>query len=223
MNKSTDKNQQVVESQDPAERLLGWLRRNQRLVVGLVSVVVIVAAGAWFVFEYQGRKETAAQQALDQARFATRTGNLPLAATDLNRLIENYRGTAAASEAVILLGQVRLLQDEPTLAVEELRAAIAAGVDPQFEAGAHALLGTALENIGNLNDAAHEYERAAATAWYDFQRASYLNDAGRAYVEGGDTTSALAAYRRVVSDFADEPAALEAQVRIGEIEAGVEG
>jgi predicted negative regulator of RcsB-dependent stress response len=223
MNKSADRNQQVVESQDPAERLLGWVRKNQRLVVGLVSVVVIVAAGGWFFLEYQGRKETAAQQALDQARFATRTGNLPLAATDLSRLMENYRGTAAASEAVILLGQVRLLQSEPTLAVAELRAAIAAGVDPQFEAGAHALLGTALENIGNLSDAAREYERASSAAWYDFQRASYLNDAGRAYVEGGDTTNALAAYRRVVSDFGEEPAALEAQVRIGEIEAGLEG
>jgi predicted negative regulator of RcsB-dependent stress response len=223
MNKQADTNQQIVESQEPADRLLGWLRTNQRLVVGLVSVVVIIAAGIWFFFEYQGRKETAALQALDQARFATRTGNLPLAATDLSRLMDNYRGTTAASEAVILLGQVRLLQGEPTLAVEELRAAIAAGIDPQFEAGAHGLLGTALENIGNLVDAGREYERAAAAAWYDFQRASYLNDAGRAYVEGGDTTNALAAYQRVVDDFGEEPAALEAQVRIGEIEAGVEG
>lgn len=222
MSNNTEKNQ-VVESQDTAERLLSWLRTNQRTVVTVASLVVIVAAAGWFVVEYQGRKETAAQTALEQARFATRTGNLALAATDLGRLMDNYRGTAAASEAVIILGQVRLLQGEPTLAAEELRAALAAGVDPQFEAGAYGLLGTALENIGNSTEAARQYEEASEAAWYDFQRASYLNDAGRAYVEGGDTSAALAAYRRVVSEFGEEPAALEAQVRIGEIEAGLEG
>jgi predicted negative regulator of RcsB-dependent stress response len=213
----------VVESQDPAERLLAWLKKNQRLVIGAASVLVIAAAGVWFVLEYQGRKEAAAQQALEQARYATRTGNLPLAATDLSRLMDSYRGTAAASEAVILLGQVRLLQDEPTLAAEELRNALQRGVDPQFEAGAYGLLGTALENVGNLTEAARQYERASGAAWYDFQRASYLNDAGRAYVEGGDTTNALGAYQRVVDEFPEAPAAIEAEVRIGEIEADLGG
>lgn len=223
MSNNVEKNQQVVEAQDPAERLLVWLRKNQRTVVTVASIVVIAAAAGWFVLEYQGRKEAAAVTALDQARFATRTGNLALAATDLGRLMDNYRGTAAASEAVIILGQVRLLQGEPTLAAEELRAALADGVDPQFEAGAYGLLGTALENVGNSTEAARQYERASTAAWYDFQKASYLNDAGRAYVEGGDTSAALAAYQRVVDQFGEEPAALEAQVRIGEIEAGREG
>jgi TolA-binding protein len=220
--KSTEAIQeQQVTPKEPAERLLEWLKANQRSVVVVLSAVVIVAAGAWFLIEYGSRRELAAQRELEQARFATQSGNLPLAATDLSRLIGNYSGTTAASEAAILLAQVRLLQGEPSLAVEELRVALTE-IDPQFEAGAYHLLGTALENLGNMREAAEAYENAARTSWYGLVSAQYLNDAARAQSLAGDTSAAIQTYRRVSDEYSDAPSATEAEVRLGEILAGTE-
>ncbi len=220
MKKQTEEPQQLPKA-DTAERFVEWLNKNQRTVLAAVAIVVIVAAGAWFVLEYRSRKESAAAAALEQARFATQSGNLPLAATDLSRLIGTYGGTLAADEAVILLAQVRLLQNEASLAAEELRKSLSGGMAPQFRAGAYSLLGAALENMGNLSEAAKAYENAAGEAWYGFLAAQYLNDAGRAYTEAGDTTSAIAAYRRVIDEHADSPSVTESRVRLGELEAGL--
>ncbi len=227
MTKQTNKQHVVVNqevtAQEPADRALEWLKKNQRLLIAVASIVVIVGAGSWFLLEYGSRKEAAAQRALEQARFATQSGNLPLAATDLSRLIDNYGGTVAAGEATILLAQVRLLQDEETLAVQELRAALDAGLDPQFRAGAFHLLATALEDLGNLADAAQAYEDAATASWYGLVSAQYLNDAARAYGLAGDTASAIATYRRISQQYADAPSATEAQVRLGELLAATGG
>jgi TolA-binding protein len=176
----------------------------------------------WFLLEYGSRRERAAQRELEQARFASQSGNLPLAATDLSRLIGNYGGTTAASEATILLAQVRLLQGEPSLAVDELRVALPE-IDPQFEAGAYHLLGTALENLGNMREAAEAYANAANASWYGLVSAQYLNDAARAFSLAGDTTAAIQTYRRVSDEYSDAPSATEAAVRLGELLAAAEG
>ncbi len=213
----TDKRSDV--SKDPAERALEWIKRNQRVLIGLAAGLVIAASGLWFVLEYRGRKEAAAEQALEQARFATQSGNLALAASDLSRMIESYAGTRAGDEAVILLAQVRLVQGQASLAVDELRAAIGRGLDPQFQSGASSLLGVALEDLGNLSDAGKAYEDAAAAAWYDDLAAQYLNDAGRAYALAGDSARAIASYERVVRDYPAVQAVTEAKVRLTELRA----
>ncbi|UCG87431.1 MAG: hypothetical protein JSW71_02485, partial [Gemmatimonadota bacterium] len=75
------------------------------------------------------------------------------------------------------------------------------------------------EQTGNHSEAAHEYLTAAGEAWYDFLEAQYLLDAGRVLVIAGDTTTALNTYQRVISDFGDTQQAVEARVRLGELEA----
>jgi predicted negative regulator of RcsB-dependent stress response len=144
-------------------------------------------------------------------------GNLPLAASDLSRLVESYSGTRAADEASILLAQVRLGQGEAQTAVAELRAAIAAGLEEQFLASAHGLIGAAFEQQGQMDGAADAYLLAADAAWYGFLAAQYLHDAGRALVAGGDTARAADVYERLLQDHPDSPGATEAQVRLAEL------
>ncbi len=172
--------EQAAQHHDPADRLLSWVKVRQRQVTWAVVALVGVAGSIWFVTTYQRNKERAAIGALESARRAAQSGNLPLAASDLSRVVSTYRGTLAGDEAVILLGQVRLQQGQPDLAAQEVQAAIGRGVASQFRAQAHGLLGTALEELGDHGQAAQAYENAAAEAWYDFMAAEYLNDAGRA-------------------------------------------
>jgi tetratricopeptide (TPR) repeat protein len=186
-----------------------------------VAAVAAVALAVWFVLEYSERKELAATNALDEARIALQSENLPLAASDLSRIVVTYGGTVAADEATIVLAQVRLQQDQPTVAADEIRDALARGLRPQFEAAALGLLGTALEEIGNHSEAAETFERASQATWYDYVAAQYLSDAGRAFVAARDTARAIAAYERILGEYEDAPVGREARVRLAELRAAM--
>ncbi len=210
---------QGVPHKDAGERLVDWVQHHRRAVLGGVAAIAVIAIAGWFTIEYRRSKEEAASQALAQARFASQSGNLPLAANDLSRVISQFAGTSAADEAVIILAQVRLLQEQPHLAAEELRATVG-GLSGQFKAPAYGLLGAALENTGNMADAASAYEDAARTSWYGSVSAQYLNDAARAWWAAADTTRAITTYEKVLSDYPESASAVEARVRIAELRAG---
>lgn len=177
-----------------------------------------LAAGAvWFAISAKQRREAFAARALGSARGAIQAGNLPLAASDLSRLVQSYGGTAAADEASILLAQVRLRQGEAPTAAEELQTAIEKGLDAQYLASAHGLVGAALEQQGQMKAAGDAYLQAGEAAWYDFLAAQYLNDAGRAMEAAGDSAMATQIYERVLREYPDAPSATEARVRLAEL------
>ena len=211
--------EKTARHQDPAVRFLEWAKTSQRQLTWAIIAVAGVAVAIWFVTTYQRNKERAAIIALENARTAAMSGNLPLAASDLSRVVSTYRGALASDEATILLAQVRLQQSQPQLAAQELQTAIGQGLASQFRAQAYGLLGTALEELGDHGQAAVAYESAAGEAWYDFLAAEYLNDAGRAHGTAGDTSRAIDAYRRVVTDYEATQGAAEAAVRLAELEA----
>lgn len=215
---SADTTQQHPQA-DAGKQLVEWVTKHRRTVVLGVAAVAAAILVVWFVLEYGRRKEVAATNALNDARGAVQAGNLPLAASDLSRIVDTYGGTVAADEATILLAQVRLQQEQPTVAADELRDALARGLGAQFEAPALGLLGTALEDIGNYRDAAEAYERASAASWYDFVAAQYLSDAGRSFVAARDSARAIAAYEQILSEHEEAPAAAEARVRLAELRA----
>lgn len=206
-------------AQDVGTRLVTWIQNNGRTVTAGVVGIAIVAVSVWFVTEYQRRKAQQAGVALDNARVAVQSGNLPLAASDLTRLIATYRGTSASDEAVLLLGRVRLEQDQPSVAAEELQGALGRGLSAEFRAPIEALLGAALENLGDHTQAGQAYENAASTTWYDFVAAQYLLDAGRAYSAAGDTIRAIEVYERVIAEHKEAPAEREARLRLAELKA----
>src|SRR4051794_2847158 len=86
-----------------------WYRDRRRLSVVAVALLTAVAIVAWFLLASGNRKEQFAARSLNQARAAAEAGNLPLASSELQRLITTYKGTDAASEAVIALNQVRMV------------------------------------------------------------------------------------------------------------------
>ena len=209
------------EAPDRGQQTIEWIAKYRRQVTGTLAAVIVITAGVWMTVQYQRNKGAQADRSLNEARVAAQSGNLPLAASDLSRLIATHGGTAAADEAFILLAQVRLIQDEPSLAVQELRGALSGGLETQFRAPAYGLLGTAEEQLGNMAAAGEAYERAAEESWYTFLEAQYLSDAGRVYWAAGDTTRALEAYERVLSEFEDSPSSTEARVRLGELRAAI--
>jgi hypothetical protein len=129
------------------ERVAAWSRAHQKITSWAGTLVVIGAILFVWNVSSNRRSEAIAGRQLQGARYAFENQNLPLAASELARVTENYSGTNAAAEARLLLGQVRLLQGQPQQAVELLRD-FAPRAGGAFQAQAYGLLGGAYENLG---------------------------------------------------------------------------
>lgn len=205
----------ATEAATPVSRLQASKRRA---MAGGIAVAVI-ALGVWFVVTSGRRKEEFASRVFSQALATAEKGNLPQASADLQRVIQTYAGTEAASEAVLALNQIRMASGQTELAAANLNEFVARKPAPRFAAPAYGLLGVAQENTKKFAEAAAAYEQAAAMAEVAFVKASYLVDAGRAYRLAGKAQDAIRVYRTVVEKYPDAPATVEAQVRLGELTA----
>jgi predicted negative regulator of RcsB-dependent stress response len=190
---------------------------NRYLLAG--GTVVLLALIGWFVVLSGQRKEAFASRALDEARSVAEQGNLPLAASDLQKVVTTYAGTRAAQEAVITLNQVRLVNGQTELAAVGLQEFLKAGPDAHYKAPAYSLLGRALENSRRPADAAEAYLNASAAAEVDYLRADLLLDAARAFTDAGQRDKAIEAYRRIVKDYSKTSSRAEAEVRLAELTA----
>ena len=204
-----------------ARRLVQWAK-GHRQATAYLGIIVGVGA-VLFVWNLWTTRtaERAAGARLEQARLAVDSKNFRLAASELSQLVANYSGTHAAQQATILLAQVHLGQGQNQLAIDVLKR-FAPDADRAYRAQAYGLLGAAYENVAHPKEAAEAYGRAAGVARFPFLRAQFLSDAGRAWLAGGDTTQALAAYRAIVATGDSTGAAMEAKVRIGELTRGAE-
>jgi outer membrane protein assembly factor BamD (BamD/ComL family) len=197
-----------------------WYRDRNRQLAAVAIAVALAALVAWFVVTSDKRKEEFAQRSLNQARAAAEAGNLPLASSELQKLIQTYKGTDAASEAVIVLNQVRLVNGQAELAAIGLRDYLTTKPARQYVAPANGLLGAALENSRKWADAGDAFKRASDAADVEYLKARYLVDAGRAYTEGGRKEDAIAAYRTLIQRYPKSSSMTEAQVRLSELTGG---
>ena len=197
-----------------------WYRDRKRLLVGAAVALVLLAVVGWVVWSSERRKEEFAARSLNQARAAAEAGNLPLASSELQRLIETYRGTDAATEAVITLNQVRMVNGQSELAAVGLREFLQRDPPAKYRAPAYGLLGTALENAKRPAEAAEAFRNAAQAADVEYLKSRYLLDAGRAYRAAGKQDEAHASYRAVIDSFPKSVAVTEAKVRLAELTDG---
>ncbi len=197
-----------------------WYRDKRRLAGAVTLGLLLLGVVAWLVVSSGRRKEEFAARSLNQARATAEAGNLPLASSELQRLIDTYRGTDAATEAVITLNQVRMVNGQSELAAVGIRDFIAKKPARKYLAPAYGLLGTALENSKRPGEAAEAFTNASKSADVDYLRARYLIDAGRAYRSAGKTAEAAAAYREVIQKLPKSASFTEAQVRLAEMTDG---
>lgn len=202
-----------------SERLVAWVKSHRQISSWSGAILVVGAVLFLWTMSTKRRSEEIAGRNLAGARFAFDNQNLPLAASELAKLIAEYSGTHAAEEGRLLLANVRLTQGQPQQAVSVLKD-YADGAGRAYQAQAYSLLGAAFENMGRPREAGDAYEKGSAAARLDFLRAQLLADAGRAWTAAGDTARALTDYRRVVKDFSKEAAAVEARVRVAELTKG---
>src|SRR5207244_5697239 len=96
-----------------SDRVAAWIQGHRRLTSWASTVVVVGALLFIWTMSTKRRAEEIASRNLAGARFAFDNQNLPLAASELAKVIEDYSGTNAAQEGRLLLANVRLLQGQP--------------------------------------------------------------------------------------------------------------
>ena len=206
-----------TQATDPME----WMRKNRRLLTVALIVAVVLVGGVWLTMVTERRKEAAGQQALNVARAAFDAYNLPAAAAGFQEISQAFAGTRAASEAILSLNQVRLINGQNELAIVALRDFLSSGPGDVYEVPAAALLAAALENDNRQSEAAEAFVRAAEGARVEYLKAEYLLSAGRAYMTAGMAEEAAAAFQTILEDYPETPSRSEAAVRLSEIEPGV--
>lgn len=197
--------------------------QNQRLLVTGGGGLLLAAAVGYFVVASGKRKEEFAARTLEQAQAAADAGNVPLASSELQKVITTYKGTGAASEAVLALNQIRLHNDQAELAVSNLKEFMGTNPDPRYGVPAAGMLAAALESAKRWTEAGDAYMQAAEKAQQDYLKATYLNAAGRVYALGGQADKAIKAYGTVLAKYAETPGLVEAQLRLAELTDGKQG
>ncbi len=150
----TSRKSQDLRLDDSADNIADWFRTHARHVGFGAIAVIAVAAVLYFVRSSNETKEMAAARSLSEAQRSVGSGNLPLAAADLQRLSTRYGSTRAGKEGQILLAQVQLQMGNVDSALRTLEGVGAAGV---LQASVHSLRGAALEQSGKHAEAAAEY------------------------------------------------------------------
>lgn len=208
------------DSDSLGHRFMAWFRAHPKVAAGLGGAVVVVLLGAWLSIEIGQRRQLRAAEALDRARNVAESGNLPLAANQLQQLVETFRGTEAASEAVVTLNQVRMVNGQSQLAVVGLQDYLKTNPKPIYKVPAQGLLGEALENANRPAEAAAAYMGAAHDADLDYLKAQYLLSAARAYRNAGQVPEAVKALQEIVDKYGETTAVTEAKVRLSELTQG---
>jgi tetratricopeptide (TPR) repeat protein len=203
------------------DRAGAWISAHRTFTYWTGAIIAVAVALFLWTLASQRKTEEIAGRDLANARFAFDNQNLPLARSELAKLVADYSGTNAAEEGRLLLANVWLVQGQPQQAVTVLQEHAGSAARP-YRAQAYSLLGAAYENMGRTREAAQAYENGSDAARLDFLKAQLLDDAGRAWTTAGDTTKALADYRRVVKDFSKEAGATEARVRLAELTKGAQ-
>lgn len=194
-----------------------WVQSHGRqLGIGAI-VVVALAAGSWVVSRSNDTKAAGASRALSEAQRSMASGNLALAAADLQKVVSRYGSTTAGTQARLLLAQVQFQQGKVADGMKVLDEVGSAGA---MQASLHALRGAGLEQSGKPAEAAAEYLKASTASTLPSERESYKADAARAYVTAGKKDEALKIWEAIAADEAS-PLNGEARLRVGELSATV--
>src|SRR5688572_4143355 len=175
-----------------------WIERHQKpLTYGVIGLAVLLLGG-WLYLETGKRKELAGNDALDRARGAFESGNLPAASAEFQRIAQSFRGSVAGFHAELAMNEVRLASGQAQL-----------------------MMGGALENLKKFAEAAAAYSRAAQVATEPYRQVEALLGAARANRLAGKQTEALEILRGIIANYPkDTPGAAEAEVRLAEWTAG---
>ena len=204
------------------DRAVQWLmdvvefvqEKRQFFVGGLVGIVALVII-ANLVTTSRQQAEAEATTLLGDVLVAEGSARPEEAIRLCEKLIDEYSGTPAADQGVLLLANRYYSQDRHDDALLMYERFLAdSGENEILVFAAWSGIAACYEAQGKLLEAAREYEDYAANHPESFQSSLSLMEAARCFAISGDESSQLRALKRITTEFADSPVAGRAQLEI---------
>ena len=194
--------------------------RRREITVG----AIVVAAAAFTVFVWHAgaiKHEERAERAFSLAGAEYVNGNKPLAQSDLQKLVDGSSGTAAGTQAVMLLAQILYEDGKWADGVRRLEDAQKKAPE-RFASSIEGLIGAGLADQKKYDEAAAHYLTAAAKARFASDQDLYKAEAARILTLAGKREDARKIWTELSTKL-DSPEVAEAKIRLGEIEAAPAG
>jgi len=204
---------------DRAQTFIDWTRINSRALTAGAAVVLIAAAGYWFVLRSKQLKAASAEKALMQAKQSMSAGNLQLAQSDLKNIYAKYGSTGAGVESAMLLAQMDFDAGKYQDGISRLDKVSGSSAASDNESTIKSLIGDGYAQMGKLAEAAKAYQNAATASNFENEKAFNLSKSARAFQAAGDTAEARAIWTGLLNDPKGQSMASEARVRLGELSA----
>src|SRR5215213_10182 len=199
------------------EVLSEWFNVNSKLVTGAIIAIAVVVGGWWFYTRSEHLKAERAERAFYAAEQSMAAGNMPLAESDLRKMITRYDGTPAAKQAVLTLAQLEYDQGKYQEGITFLKNAMGKlESSEEFGASGHIMAAAGYEQLRKFVEAAREYQAAAKKARFDQDRQRYESLAANAYLLAGRRDEAKRIWTALAADSKGTVAG-EARVRLGEM------
>jgi len=200
-----------------SEGLMDWFQLHSREVAWASIALVALVAGGWFYNRSKDLKAERAERAYYQAQRAVTAGNMPLAESDLKKMIARYDGTTASIQARLQVAQLMYDQGKYQQGIDELKSAEGKfGSNRDFGAALHMMMAAGYEQLNNYNAAGQQYEEASKVARFDTDRQRHLGQAAMSYLAAGNKEKAKQIWTDLGADSKGAVAG-EARVRLGEL------
>lgn len=184
-----------------------FLEKNKKLVAVIGGSIALVIAAYFFYNYWITNQNEAAQNEMFQAVYYFEADSLDRALNgDGNNygfleIIDKYSLSKAANLAHYYVGTIYLKKGEYISAIDHLEKFSAD--DLLIQARAYALIGDANMEMGNFNDAANFYMKAANYNANEYTSPTYLVKAAVAYEAVEDYERAQNCYNTIVNDYVD--------------------
>jgi predicted negative regulator of RcsB-dependent stress response len=194
-----------------------WVMLHKREVTWGVIALAAIVLGLWYYERSQTLRAQRAESQYYQARQAAATGNVLLAASDLQKVATRYEGTRGGAEAALTAAQLMYDQKKYKEGIAVLENAQTKAPE-DFKASVHVLKAGGYEELKDFVNAASQYKLAATATRFPADKAQYQAAAARDYMAAGKSDEAKAIWTELGKDDAG-PMAAEARVRLGEVSA----
>lgn len=193
MAKQEIKQEQVLNVEEAVSRSEAFINKNKKaLVIGVVAVVVLVAAGLLASTFIIAPREKAAAEALFTGEQYFQNGNYETAIVEFEAVIADHKGTKAANLAKAYTGISNAKLGNYEEAIPMLKAF--KGNDAMIAPSVLAALGNCYAQVGQEAQAAATLMKAAQKADNNLLSPAYLIQAGQIYEKLGKKSDALKAY-----------------------------
>jgi predicted negative regulator of RcsB-dependent stress response len=202
---------------DDGDSVSEWVMLHKREVTWGVVALAAIVLGIWYYERSQTLLAQRAETQYFQARQAAATGNVLLAASDLQKVATRYEGTRAGAQAALTAAQLMYDQKKYKEGIAALEKASPKAPD-DFKPSIHILEAGGYEELKDFVNAAGQYKLAASVTRFPADKTQYQAAEARDYMAAGKTAEAKAIWTELAKDDAG-PIAAEAKVRLGEVTA----